>query len=126
MLIAGWIFEDRLDGASNLVPWKVRVTLVLIENTLWGFSNTKVTPPMDLKDLGTHEWKDVKYRRIILDVVKDHFIPHISKNKSARDMFVALKNLFQSSNTNRKMVLRENIKDTKITKLDIVKVLTRT
>jgi hypothetical protein len=27
-------FEDRLDGASNFFPWKVRVTLLLEENDL--------------------------------------------------------------------------------------------
>jgi hypothetical protein len=79
-----------------------------------------VTPLTDPKDLVTHELKDVKARRIILDAVKDHLIPYISEKKSAKDMFVALTNLFQISNTNRKMVLREKLKDTKMTKLYIV------
>jgi putative lipoic acid-binding regulatory protein len=87
---------------------------------LWEFANTKLTPPTDPKDLVAHELKDVKSKRIILDVVKDHLIPHISEKKSSKDMFVALTNLFQSNNTNRKMVLRENLKDTKMTKLDIM------
>jgi hypothetical protein len=64
--------------------------------------------------------KDVKARRIILDAVKDHLIPHLSEKKSAREMFVALTNLFQSSNTNRKMVLREKLRDTKMTRSDTV------
>jgi hypothetical protein len=55
---------------------------------------TKVTPPMDLKDLAAHELKDMKARRIILDAVKDHLIPHISEKKSTREIFVALLNLF--------------------------------
>jgi hypothetical protein len=117
MVATGLRFEDRLEGASNFVPWKARVTLVLMENGLWEFANTKVTPPMDPKDLAAHELKDVKARRIILDAVKDHLIPHISEKKSAREMFVALTNLFQSNNTNRKMVLREKLRDTKMTKI---------
>jgi len=28
-------FEDRLDGASNFMPWKTRVTLILKEHDLW-------------------------------------------------------------------------------------------
>jgi hypothetical protein len=51
MVVASFRFEDRLDGASNFVPWKARVTLVLMENGLWEFANTKATPPMDPKDL---------------------------------------------------------------------------
>jgi hypothetical protein len=86
--------EDKLDSASNFVPWKARVTLVLMENELWEFANTKVTQPTDPKDLATHELKDVKARRIILNVVKDHLILHTCEKKSAREMFVALTNLF--------------------------------
>jgi hypothetical protein len=32
-------FMDRLDDASNFVPWKARVTLFLMENGLWEFAN---------------------------------------------------------------------------------------
>jgi hypothetical protein len=59
----------------------------------------------------------MKSRRIILDAVRDRLIPHISE-KSTREMFAALTNLFQRNNTNRKMVLREKLKDTNMTKLD--------
>jgi hypothetical protein len=82
------------------------------------FANKKVISPTDPKDLDAHELKDMKSRRIILDVMKDNLIPHISEKKSAREMFVAPRNLFQSNNTNRKMVLREKLKDTKMTKFD--------
>jgi hypothetical protein len=107
MAATGLRFEDRLEGASNSVPLKARVTLILVENGLWDFVNTTLTPSMDPTDLVIHEQKDVKARRIILDAVKDHLIPHLSEKKSTRDMFVALTNLFQSSNSNRKMVLKE-------------------
>jgi len=66
-------FKDRLEGASNFIPWKARVTLILMENGLWDFGNTIVTPPMDPKDLAIYEQKDVKARGIILNVVNDHF-----------------------------------------------------
>jgi hypothetical protein len=80
-----------------------------------GFCKYHTTPLMDPKDLVVHEQKDVKARRIILDVVKDHLIPHLSEKTSARDMFLALMNLFQCSNANMKMVLREKLKNTKMT-----------
>jgi hypothetical protein len=120
VVAVGLSFENRLESASNFVPWKVRVTLVLMEDGLWDFANTIMTPPTDPKDLAAHELKDVKAKRIILDVVKDHLILHISEKKSSREMFVALTNLFQSNNTNRKIVLRENLRDTKMTRSDTV------
>jgi hypothetical protein len=83
-----------LEGASNFIPWKAWVTLILMENGLWDFTNTTVTPPADPKDLAAHEQKDVKAKRIILDAMKDHLISHLSAKTSARDMFVALTNLY--------------------------------
>jgi hypothetical protein len=62
----------------------------------------------------------VKARCIILDGVKDHLIPHLSRKNTARDMWEALKGLFQSKNENRKMVLREKLIDTKMTGSDMV------
>jgi hypothetical protein len=87
---------------------------------LWEFANTKVTPPMDPKELVSHELKDMKARRIILATVKDNLILHIFEKKSAREMFVALTNLFQGNNTNRKMVLRVKLRDTKMTKSNMM------
>jgi hypothetical protein len=91
----------------------VRVTLILMKNGLWDFTNTTMTAPMDPQKLVIHEKKDVKARRIILDVVKDHLIPHLSKKKLAREMFLGMKNLFQSSNTNKKMVRKKDLSKVK-------------
>jgi hypothetical protein len=53
----------------------------------------------------------VKDIPIILHGVKDHLIPHLSGKKSTRDMWEAMKGLFQRNNENHKMVMRENIRD---------------
>jgi hypothetical protein len=113
-------FEDRLGGAYNFVPWKARVTLVLVENGLLDFSNTNVTPPIDPKYLATYELKEMKFKRIILDLVKDHLILHIYEKNSSKERFVAPKNHFQKNNANRKMVLREKLIDTKMIRSDRV------
>jgi hypothetical protein len=120
MVASGLRFEDRLDGVSNYSPWKERIMLVLMENDIWEFANSIVVPPVDPKDLAIHKQKDVKAKRIILDGVKDHLIPHLSRKNSTRDMWEALKSLFQSKNENHKMVLREKLRDTKMTGSDTV------
>jgi hypothetical protein len=33
-------FEDRLEGISNYLQWKVRITSVIKENKLWSFLDT--------------------------------------------------------------------------------------
>ena len=57
--------------------------------------------------------------RIILNVVKDNVIPHISAKDHAHEMWTALTELFESSNENRKMVLREKLKGIKMVKGEV-------
>ena len=54
--------------------------------------------------------------RIILDAIKYHVIPHISSKDNAHEMWTALIGLFASTNDNRKMVLREKLKNIKMVK----------
>lgn len=58
--------------------------------------------------------------RIILYGVKDPLIPHLSRKDTAWEMMEALKGLFQSKNENRKMLLREKLKDMKMIDSDVV------
>jgi hypothetical protein len=43
---------------------------------------------------------------IILDGVKDHLTPHLAEKKTTKEMWDALKNLFEAKNENRKMALK--------------------
>ena len=53
-------------------------------------------------------------------------IPHISSKTRAYQMWDALTSLFQSSNENRKMVLREKLKSIKMAKVEgVIPYLTR-
>ena len=116
----GLRFEDRLEGASNYSPWKERIALVLMENGIWEFVDYILTPFIDSTPLATHNQKDVKARRIILDAIKDHVIPHLSRKKTTREMWEALTKLYQNDNQNRKMVLREKLRDIEMSKSDTV------
>lgn len=78
-------FGGMLDGAYIFSPWKERITLVLIDNNLWDFVNTQITT-LEATPLTTHRSKDIKARHIIMDEVKDHVIPHISRKNSAHEM----------------------------------------
>ena len=51
-------YEDRLDGVSNYIPWKVIITVVLKELRVWGFINSAMTKPRnkdDLEEFEAHE-----------------------------------------------------------------------
>ena len=92
--------EDRLDGDGNFIPWKARIMLILEENELWDevVHNTTAnpiafTPTTDAAALTAFN-KYIKARRIILDAVKDHVIPHIRSKTCAFQMWDALTGLF--------------------------------
>jgi hypothetical protein len=89
-------FEDKLDGALNFLSWNVKVTLFLEENDLWDIIKDIMTSPTYPQQLAAHTKREVKAKQMILDVIKHHLIPHISKKKIAKEMFDALVSLYQS------------------------------
>jgi hypothetical protein len=122
--------EDRLDGATNFRVWKERMILILQENELWDIvENTTthlVVVPSDATLLATYTEKSIKDKRFILDAIKDHFIPHLTGKTHAYEMWESLTKLYQSTNENQKMVLREKLKSIKMTKVEnVVTYLTR-
>jgi len=115
MANVGLRVEGRLDGASNFCPRRKRISLVL-ENGLLEIVEGKVAAPANPIQLAAHTKKDVKARRILVDGVKNHIIPHLSSKKTAKEMWKALVKLYQSDNQSKKMLLREKLRSTKMEK----------
>ena len=80
-------FEDRLDGASNFLSWKIRVTLLLEEDALWDIVKDVVNLPTNSQLLTAHKKKEVRAKWMLMDALQDNLIPHISEKKKAKDMF---------------------------------------
>lgn len=114
MANSGLRVEDRLDGGGNWTPWKARIVLLLEECDLWEIVEKIVTVPTNTTLLAEFKKKNVKAKRIILDSVKDHIVPHVADKDYAFQMWESLGNLYQSSNHNKKMVLREKLRRTKM------------
>ena len=66
----------------------------------------------EAKDL--HKNKLVMDKRIIFYSINDHLIPQVSSLKTPKAMFDALTKLFEGKNINRKMTLRNQLKNVKI------------
>ena len=132
-MATGLRLEDRLDGTRNFVPWKAWLVLILEENELWdevvhSTQANLITVPTstDAQALAAFNKKDIKARRIILDAVKDHVIPYISSKDCAYKLWDALTSLYQSSNENRKMTLKEKLKSVRMAKVEgVTSYLTR-
>jgi hypothetical protein len=114
-------YEDWLDGISNYLQWKVRLSVALKENKIYSYVSFVVeTPTVDHVALDLYEVKEAKAQRIILDGVKDHLIPHLAEKKTAKEMWDALKNLLEAKNENQKMALKAKLHDTKMGKEESV------
>ena len=90
--------EDRLDRAVNFSPWKARIVLILQENELWDIVNSRtanlVTVSTVAVDKAVFDRKELKAKRIILDAIKYHVIPHVTGKNYAHQMSIALTNLY--------------------------------
>ena len=62
-------------------PWKERTIFLLEEVQLWDIVNNTQNNifivPTDATLLAKFKKKNVKAKRIILDAIKDHVIPHV-------------------------------------------------
>jgi hypothetical protein len=112
--------EGRLEGATNFRAWKARILLLLEENDLKDYVEMVVPDPNDAQELATHKKKEVKAKRELLDYVKDHLIPHIFEKKTTKDMYDASVGLYQSRNTNRKLILRHKLRSVEMSKSNTV------
>jgi hypothetical protein len=87
---------------------------------LWSFANTVIALPTNPTALDVHEVNEAKTQRIILDGVRDHLIPHLAEKKTANEMWVALKGLYEAKNETRIMALRDKLHGTRMVKRESV------
>jgi hypothetical protein len=112
--------EDRLEEATNFRAWKAKILLLLEENDLKEYVEGVVPSPTDPQGLAAHKKKEVKAKRVLLDSVKDHLIPHISEKKTAKDMYDALVGLYQSGNVGQKLILKHQLQVVEMSSSDTV------
>jgi len=104
--------------------------LLLQESELWDIvANSTTSPvnvPTDATLLAAYTKKSIQAKTIILDAIKDHLISNVTGKENSYEMWEFLTKLYQSTNENRKMVLREKLKNIKMTKAEnVVTYLTR-
>ena len=91
------------------MAWKYKVLLILEDHDLENYVKEEVGNRDGDEDKAKHKNNLVKDKRIIVDSIKDHFIPHVSSLKTPKEMFDALTNFYEGKNINRKMTLRTQI-----------------
>jgi len=84
--------QDQLDGASNYVIWKARISCLLDEHDPKMYVDRVVVVPGDADRLKKYKAKMAKAKWLILDGVRDHVVCHIA---CAKEMWDALATLYQ-------------------------------
>jgi hypothetical protein len=105
---------DKLEGVEKFCAWKYRIGHILEENDLARFVKEEVSEPDDAAEKAKHQKDMIRAKRIIANSIKDHLIPYVSSKKTLKEMFDALRRLYEGKNINWKMNLRTQLKNTKM------------
>ena len=106
MSFNGLRLEYALEGSSNYVAWKDIMEAVLEDNGLKEFIDTDVQKPTDPAEVEAWKKNMAKFRRILLEGVKDHIVSNLHGKASPYLMWKALTDLFQSKSDQRKLALK--------------------
>eukprot|EP00253_Pinus_taeda_P003759 PITA_03759 len=118
--------EYALEGSSNYIAWKDKMEVVLDDNVLKDFIDAKVPKPTDFAQVEAWKNKRAKCQRILLEGVKDTIVSSLHGKASPYLMWKALIDLFQRKSDQRKLVLKDKLKNIKCEKGDsIPKYLTK-
>ena len=66
---------------------------------------------MEMRLKALHKKNLVKAKKIILDSIKDHLIPHMSSIKTPKDMFYSLNKLFEGKNIKSKDEFEKKVEE---------------
>ena len=126
MSVNGLRLEYALEGSSNYVAWKDRMEAVLDDNGLKEFIDAEIPKPTDAAQVEAWQKKMAKCRRILLEGVKDHIVSSLHGKASPYLMWKELTDLFQSKSDQRKLALKDKLRNIKMEKGDnIAKYLTK-
>ena len=110
--------EYALEGSSNYIAWKDRMKAVLDDNGLKEFIDAEVPNPTDVAQVEAWQKKTAKCGRILLEGVKDHIVSSLHGKASPSLTWKALTDLFQSKSDQRKLVLKDKLRNIKCEKGD--------
>jgi hypothetical protein len=113
-MTTGTKIDEKLEGVDNFISWRYKVSLLLEEHDLENFTKEEVSEPEGEEAKAKNKKDMVKEKRIIAESIKDHLIHHISSLSTPKKMMDTLTRLFEGSNINRRMTLRNHLKNVRM------------
>ena len=108
--------QDRLEGLSNFSVWKARILIVLEAYGLRDHAEQSLATPTDADLLRKHKEVAGHAKRLIMDSIKDHIVPHIVEKRTTNEMWKALTSLYEGKSVQRKMLLEAQMRSFMMTK----------
>ena len=94
--------------------------MILEENELDKYISEEVPTLEGDEAKAIHKMNLVKAKRIIAYSIKDHLILYVSSLKTLKEVYDALTKIFEGKNINRKMTLRNQLKNVKIQNFETI------
>ena len=101
--------QDRLDGVSNFAIWKAKILTVFEEYNIKDHIENVLVVPTDVDALKKFNENQAQAKRLIMDGVKDHGVPHIAEKKTTNEVWTTLTMLYQGSSVQMKMLLENQM-----------------
>lgn len=118
MSFTGLRLEYALEGSTNYIAWKDRMEAVLDDNGMKELIEMDVPKPTDATQADAWQNKTAKCRRILLEGVKDHIVSSLHGKATPYLMWKSLTELFQSKSDQRKLALKDKLRNIKCEKGD--------
>eukprot|EP00253_Pinus_taeda_P024241 PITA_24241 len=118
MAFYGLRLEYAFEGNLNYISWKDGMEAVLEDNGLKDFIDQEIPKPATTNAQELAEWKKcvAKARRIILEGVRGHIVSSLHGKDTPFSMWKTLKDLYQNSSDQRKLVLKDKLRKIKMEK----------
>lgn len=97
MVTTGLRDQDRLEGASNFVILKARMSFLLDEHGLKAYVDNVVAVLEDADQWKEYRKEMAKVKWLILDGIRDHIVSHVSGKNTAKEMRDTLVQLYQNT-----------------------------
>jgi len=112
--------EDRLEGISNFRSSKSKMLMLLNEQDLKDHVLKDILELEAAREKTKHKKNEEIAMRILMEFVRDHLVPIIANQESAKKMYDALRNLLENENPSQILAMKDKLRQIMFKKDDYI------
>ena len=94
--------------------------MLLNEHDLKDHILRDISEPKGVREKSRFKKNEATAMRILMELVKDHLVPLIASQETAKKMYDTLKDLYENENPSRILALKDQLRQVNFTKDDLV------